>query len=194
MPWMLAIVCVVQIGSSTRTSACSTARNTFSCAWAEPVGARPKATAAAIAMQASPIGARVHNLMGYPPKFGRVQYAREAAPAQHASRRSLPAGHRVSLANVSGCAWLLTAERLPRVSRTPPGARGRLAPALVHYPSATLGAGPQPRDDAGRLPLLETARHHRPWTLTRLQTGSGQAKPSASRCQGARVIELQYFL
>jgi hypothetical protein len=33
------MVCVVQIGSSTRTSACSTARSTFSWAMAKPAGA-----------------------------------------------------------------------------------------------------------------------------------------------------------
>jgi len=49
MPWMLAIVWVVHIGSMTRTSACMTARSTLSCATAES-GAASATMAAKIRM------------------------------------------------------------------------------------------------------------------------------------------------
>jgi hypothetical protein len=61
---MLAIVCVVHMGSRTRTSAWSTARSTFSCALAGVAAIAVAAKAvAARAMLPLDRSARVHRLM-----------------------------------------------------------------------------------------------------------------------------------
>jgi hypothetical protein len=57
---MPAMVCVVQNGSSVRTSACMTARITFSCASAVDIPAVPAAASSAMAKQDRRRNARVN--------------------------------------------------------------------------------------------------------------------------------------
>src|SRR5437763_4916122 len=84
---MPAMVCVVQIGSSVRTSACNTARNTLCCAWTAEVAA---ALARAIAI---PIPARI-NKTRFHKHIDRLQdgpdlleYARRSTSTQYALGR-----------------------------------------------------------------------------------------------------------
>ena len=88
MPWMPAMVCVVQIGSSVRTSACSTARSTFCCAWTTVVDVTVEMSAIATAMQARIDQICFHKLIDCPPGTDsaseRLEYARRSLGAQYA--------------------------------------------------------------------------------------------------------------
>src|SRR5215216_7807570 len=77
MPWMPAIVCVVQNGSSVRTSACSTARNTFSCACTDAIPNAALNTAAATIRR--PSGEAV---MTFPPRKCPDSEVRETLAAR----------------------------------------------------------------------------------------------------------------
>src|SRR5262249_10360658 len=92
MPWMLAMVCVVQIGSSTRTSACSTARRTFCWALAMPAGIATAASATARMMARLDGDANVHRpILATSGAGNSHQYACASACAQYVlARRTDP--------------------------------------------------------------------------------------------------------